>query len=44
VQNVHRYGAKYEPQALMKKITGSGIDPQPYLRYLKSKFGQIYSV
>ena len=43
-QNIHRLGAKYEPQVLVQKVTGSKIDPKPYLRYLKTKFGQIYGL
>jgi carboxypeptidase Taq len=42
-QNIHVYGAKFETQELVKKVTGSEIDPQPYLRYLQSKFKEIYS-
>lgn len=42
-QNIHVHGAKFETQELVKKVTGSIIDPQPYLRYLKSKFKEIYS-
>jgi carboxypeptidase Taq len=41
-QNVHRSGAKFEPQKLVQKITGSSIDPQPYLRYLQAKYNEIY--
>ncbi len=41
-QNLHRYGAKFEPQELVQKITGSKINPQPYLRYLQAKYGEIY--
>jgi carboxypeptidase Taq len=41
-KNVHTHGAKFESQELIQKITGSKIDPQPYLRYLKSKYGEIY--
>ncbi len=41
-EHVHRYGAKFEPQELVKKITGSKINPQPYLRYLQAKYGEIY--
>lgn len=40
--NVHQYGARYEPQELVQKITGSRIDPGAYLRYLLSKYGEIY--
>jgi carboxypeptidase Taq len=39
---VHRYGAKFEPQELVQKITGSKINPQPYLQYLQAKYGEIY--
>lgn len=41
-ENVHRHGAKFEPQELVQKVTGSKIDPRPYLRYLQTKFGEIY--
>jgi carboxypeptidase Taq len=41
-EHIHRYGAKFEPQELIQKVTGSKIDPQPYLRYLKNKYTEIY--
>lgn len=40
--NIHQYGAKFEPQELVKKVTGSEINPQPYLDYLWDKYGKIY--
>ena len=43
-ENVHQYGAKYDPQEVVKMATGSKIDPEPYLRYLKAKYGEIYSL
>ena len=43
-QNIHRAGAKYEPQVLIQKVTGSKIDPKPYLSYLKTKYSQIYGL
>lgn len=43
-KNVHQYGAKFEPQELVQRVTGSKIDPQPYLRYLKSKYSDIYGL
>ncbi len=43
-QNVHRYGAKYRPQELVEKVTGSKINPQPYLNYLKTKYSEIYGL
>ncbi len=41
-QNIHRHGAKFEPMELLNRITGSGLTAQPYLRYLRHKFGEIY--
>lgn len=41
---IHQYGRKYEPQELVRHITGSSIDPAPYVRYLKSKYSDIYGL
>ena len=43
-ENVHIHGAKYEPQELVKKITGKKINPEPYIKYLKKKFGEVYNL
>jgi len=42
--NIHQHGAKYEPQQLIKKVTGSGINPEPYMRYLRAKYSEIYNL
>jgi len=41
-QKIHRHGGKFEPQELVQKVTGSRIDPAPYLRYLTKKYSEIY--
>jgi len=43
-EQVHQHGRKYEPQELVRRITGSPIDPAPYVRYLRSKYSQIYGL
>jgi len=43
-EKIHRHGAKFEPQELIREVTGSGITPEPYLRYLTSKYGEIYQL
>ena len=43
-EKIHRHGAKFEPQELVQRVTGSKIDPAAYVRYLKAKFGEIYQV
>ncbi len=42
--NVHQFGAKYQPQDLIKKITGSQLDPKPYINYLNQKYRDIYGL
>ncbi len=41
-KNIHQYGGKYEVQELSRKVVGSGIDPKPYVRYLRDKFSKVY--
>jgi carboxypeptidase Taq len=43
-ENVYQWGRKYEPSVLVRKITGGPLDPTPYLRYLMTKFGEIYDL
>ena len=43
-EKIHRHGAKFEPQELVQRITGSKIDPEPYIRYLKHKYTDIYQL
>jgi carboxypeptidase Taq len=41
---IHQYGRKYEPQELVERVTGKKIDPAAYIRYLKTKYGEIYGL
>jgi carboxypeptidase Taq len=43
-EHIHQYGAKYEPQELVQKVTGEKINAAPFMRYLKNKFGKIYGL
>ncbi len=43
-ENLHRHGKKFKPQALVKRIVGETISPEPYLKYLNEKFGKIYGL
>jgi carboxypeptidase Taq len=35
---IYKHGSRYPPQELLRLVTGSELDPEPYLRYLRSKF------
>jgi carboxypeptidase Taq len=43
-KNIHQHGQKYEPQKLVETVTGSRISPEPYVRYLRKKYGEIYGL
>jgi carboxypeptidase Taq len=43
-EKIYRHGAKFDPGDLVRRVTGSGIDSAPYLRYLATKYGEIYSL
>jgi carboxypeptidase Taq len=42
IEKIHRHGSKFEPQELVQRVTGSKIDPAPYMHYLKDKYSAIY--
>ena len=42
--HVHAHGRKYLPKDLLLRATGSPLTPEPYLRYLRQKFGEIYGL
>jgi carboxypeptidase Taq len=37
-EHIYRHGSRYPPQELLRRLTGSDLDPEPYLEYLRSKF------
>lgn len=41
-EKIHVHGAKFEPMDLLKRVTGSDLTAEPYIKYLKHKFGEIY--
>ncbi len=43
-EQVHQHGSKFKPQDLVQRVVGTSISPEPYLAYLKDKFGAIYGL
>jgi carboxypeptidase Taq len=41
-EHVHTHGRKFFPRDLLVRATGSPLTPEPYVRYLNEKFGEIY--
>ena len=43
-EHVHRHGAKYEPLELVRRVTGRDLSPEPFLGYIRRKFGELYGL
>ena len=41
--NLERNGFKVF-EAMLHRVTGGGLDIAPYIRYLRGKFGELYSL
>jgi carboxypeptidase Taq len=37
-EHIYRHGSRYPPRELLRRVTGSDLDPEPYLQYLRTKF------
>lgn len=43
-ENIYCHGRKYTASELLNRVTGGGLDIAPYIRYLRGKFGELYSL
>ncbi|MBS1711000.1 MAG: carboxypeptidase M32 [Armatimonadetes bacterium] len=43
-EKVYRMGSKYPPQELLQRVTGGGLDAEPYLRRIRAKYAGIYGL
>ena len=43
-ENIYRYGRKFTANELIERTTGSPLTIEPYMNYLRSKFGSIYNL
>jgi carboxypeptidase Taq len=41
--NVYRWGCRLEPAELIARITGTGLDVQPFLEYIEKKYTELYT-
>jgi carboxypeptidase Taq len=42
--NIYQYGSKYTAPELIQRVAGGGLDVNPLLRYLRTKYGELYSL
>jgi carboxypeptidase Taq len=43
-ENVHRHGAVFDPLDLVERATGAPLGIEPFVRYLRTKFGELYAL
>lgn len=43
-EKVYRHGRKYPPSELITRATGSPLRIEPYVSYLRTKFGELYEL
>lgn len=42
--NIYKHGSKYTPNELMERVTGGPLRIDPYISYLKTKYGALYTL
>jgi carboxypeptidase Taq len=42
IENIYMYGNLYDPEDLVKKVTGSNLKIEPFINYLDAKFKKLY--
>ena len=41
-EHVYQHGSKYQPSELIERSTGAPLNTEPYIRYLRTKYGELY--
>jgi carboxypeptidase Taq len=44
IENIYRHGRKFTAPELVKRVTGSEISIEPYVEYLRTKYGGLYQL
>jgi len=43
-QKIHRWGRTFTPTHLAQRVTGSTVNPEPFLKYAERKYGELYQL
>ncbi len=44
IENIYRHGRKYTADELVRRVTGGPLSVEPYVRYLRTKYGELYEL
>jgi carboxypeptidase Taq len=42
-ENIYQHGSKYTASEVIQRVTGKPLTIEPYIRYLRRKYGELYS-
>jgi carboxypeptidase Taq len=42
IENIYQHGSKFTANELIERVTGGPIHIEPYINYLKKKYGELY--
>ncbi|MCA1992527.1 MAG: carboxypeptidase M32 [Coleofasciculus sp. S288] len=43
-QNIYQHGSKYTAAELIRDVTGDALRIEPFIRYIRQKYGQLYTL
>ncbi|MBE7529495.1 MAG: carboxypeptidase M32 [Ardenticatenaceae bacterium] len=43
-ENIYRHGRKFTANELIERVTGGPLTTEPYIRYLRTKYGELYQL
>ncbi|HDQ73555.1 MAG TPA: carboxypeptidase M32, partial [Chloroflexi bacterium] len=43
-EHIYRHGRKFTPAELVERVTGGSLSVEPYVRYLRDKYGTLYDL
>ncbi len=43
-ENIYQHGRKYTASELIERVTGGPLSVEPYIRYLRDKYGELYGL
>ncbi len=43
-ENIYQHGSKFTANELIERVTGGPLSIDPYIRYLRTKFGELYTL
>ena len=43
-ENIYQYGSKFTAPELIERVTGGPLNIEPYIQYLRTKYGALYEI